>query len=145
VQHIPYREFNCPHCGAPGCVSYGNASYTCTCRFRTFVSAEPQPRYSCMVAGCPATHVSKYDVCSTVETKEVLQVRGNGPGKSDLETTPAPEASLVKAFQQSPRRVVPKGHFWRGEKDSTHCNNCGCSYFSHTITDEATLCPTENR
>jgi DNA-directed RNA polymerase subunit RPC12/RpoP len=70
VQHIPYREFNCPHCGAPGCVSYGNASYTCTCRFRTFVSAEP------------------------------------------------PEASLVKAFQQSPRRV-DSGVF------SRPCSRCG--------------------
>jgi hypothetical protein len=49
---------------------------------------------------------------------EVLQVRGNGPGKSDLETTPAPEASLVKAFQQSPRRV-DSGVF------SRPCSRCG--------------------
>jgi hypothetical protein len=58
------------------------------------------------------------ETSSTVETKEVLQVRGNGPGKSDLETTPAPEASLVKAFQQSPRRV-DSGVF------SRPCSRCG--------------------
>lgn len=38
---IPYQTFNCPHCGAPGSVSYGQAQYTCTCRFRTFVTPEP--------------------------------------------------------------------------------------------------------
>lgn len=32
---IPYQQFACPRCGAPGQVNYGQASYTCTCRFGT--------------------------------------------------------------------------------------------------------------
>jgi len=27
-----HQTFNCPHCGAPGQVNYGHASYACTCR-----------------------------------------------------------------------------------------------------------------
>jgi hypothetical protein len=27
-----HQTFNCPHCGAPGQVNYGQASYACTCR-----------------------------------------------------------------------------------------------------------------
>jgi hypothetical protein len=36
---------------------------------REEIPSEPTPRYQCMVEGCPINHVSKRDVCSTVETK----------------------------------------------------------------------------
>jgi hypothetical protein len=35
---------------------------------REEIPSEPTPRYQCMVEGCPINHVSKRDVCSTVET-----------------------------------------------------------------------------
>jgi hypothetical protein len=84
-----------------------------------------------------------------------------------METVPAPEASIVKAFERSPRRVeetqavcdrashladvptprVPKGHFWRGVPESNRhqCRNCGEHYDKHLHTDEASTCPTANR
>lgn len=37
---IPPQSFNCPNCGAPGMVEFGAAKYSCTCRFRTFVTQE---------------------------------------------------------------------------------------------------------
>jgi hypothetical protein len=71
---------------------------------------------------------------------------------SSQETVPAPEASIVKAFERSPRRVqetpaVPPGHFWRGEPESNRhqCRNCGEHYDNHLHTDEASTCPTANR
>jgi hypothetical protein len=35
---IPYKEFNCPHCGAPGHVHFGQAEYSCICRLGVFVA-----------------------------------------------------------------------------------------------------------
>ena len=35
---IPHTSFTCPHCGAPGQVNYGAAEYSCTCRFKPFIS-----------------------------------------------------------------------------------------------------------
>lgn len=51
-------KFNCPQCGAPGEVIYGQATYTCNCRFRwwEFPSSPPPP--TCPLHGyampCPA-------------------------------------------------------------------------------------------
>jgi hypothetical protein len=39
---------------------------------REEIPSEPTPRYQCMVEGCPINHVSKRDVCSTVETTKAL-------------------------------------------------------------------------
>jgi hypothetical protein len=52
---IPYQTFNCPQCGAPGSVSYGQASYTCMCRMRTFVTPTPQP-VECICPKCGLRH-----------------------------------------------------------------------------------------
>jgi len=42
-------------------------------------------------------------------------------------------------------RAVPEGHFWRGEINSFYCKNCGGHYDQHNRTDEAVLCPSQNR
>lgn len=34
------QAFNCPHCGAPGSVVHGQATYTCLCRFGTTYQAQ---------------------------------------------------------------------------------------------------------
>jgi hypothetical protein len=43
---------------------------------REEIPSEPTPRYQCMVEGCPINHVSKRDVCSTVETSPVAVEKG---------------------------------------------------------------------
>lgn len=51
-----------PFAGVSKGVSYealANATYP----ERMYGGDEPLPRYQCMVAGCPANHVSKWDVC----------------------------------------------------------------------------------
>jgi ribosomal protein S27E len=40
---IPFQTFTCPHCGAPGQVSYGSAQYSCTCRLRPSQAPTPPP------------------------------------------------------------------------------------------------------
>jgi hypothetical protein len=46
------RHFNCPHCGAPGHVPYGEmAQYTCTCRFQNF-TRQSRPLFSEYCIGC---------------------------------------------------------------------------------------------
>jgi hypothetical protein len=72
--------------------------------------------------------------------------------RAEKETVPAPEASIVRAFERSPRRMqeapaVPPGHFWRGVPESNRhqCRNCGEHYDKHLHTDEASTCPTANR
>lgn len=35
---VPYQQFHCPKCGAPGHVTWGVASYSCHCRLQAFAS-----------------------------------------------------------------------------------------------------------
>lgn len=37
------KEFHCPHCGAPGWVSNGQAQYTCVCRLGSMFAPQPLP------------------------------------------------------------------------------------------------------
>lgn len=40
---MPYQEFHCPRCGAPGNVQFGQASYSCTCRLGTYGQLHTPP------------------------------------------------------------------------------------------------------
>lgn len=64
---IPYQTFNCPHCGAPGQVNYGQAEYSCTCRLtrQVYTPADAWPK--CPHCGQPiyAGHSFVAVTCAT--------------------------------------------------------------------------------
>jgi hypothetical protein len=39
MDRVPAQIFHCPHCGAPGRVSMGEALYSCLCRFASTARA----------------------------------------------------------------------------------------------------------
>lgn len=45
----------------------------------------------------------------------------------------------------SPVSDVPAGHYSRDDLSPFHCRNCGWHYDKHNHTDEASLCPSQNR
>jgi hypothetical protein len=61
VQNIPYKEFTCPKCGAPGSVSYGSTTYGCMCRYQNqMTNYAPMPAAK---DGCrPIEPLSERDV-----------------------------------------------------------------------------------
>jgi hypothetical protein len=76
MQNSAYREFHCPKCGAPGCVTYGHTTYTCMCRtsasFPTY-----SPKFSAEIDGCrPITPITEVDVRKIV--REELERLGVG-------------------------------------------------------------------
>jgi hypothetical protein len=70
---IPWQTFLCPRCGAPGQVNYGQAEYSCTCRFGTYqMPQEPQKWQQidtwpkCATCGQPIYHGH---ICTTATTQ----------------------------------------------------------------------------